>query len=127
MKTQIIKVENGGRYEIESYDGVLNVCLDGNSDVVELNWPKEPPRASQIKVYAEGNVTNINHTGNQVQIPFDNILKDSNIGFVYCPASLIYLCTGTNVPSASDTAAITVPIQEEKPKLMKRFLTAIGF
>lgn len=126
QRDQIIQPENGGRYEIENYDGILSVYLATPADVVELNWPKEPWRASQIRVFAEADIMNISHTGNQVEIAFDNILANSNISFVWCPVGEMYMCTGINAGQALPDV-IPVIVDPPKQPLFKRLLGRIGF
>lgn len=119
MKDQILTPEDGGRYEIESYDGILNLFLSSPADTVELNWPKEPPRASQIRVFAESNIINISHTGGDLEVKFNNIVSGSDISYIWCLISKIYMCTGINGPKVQYQV-------QEKTGIMQKIKQAMG-
>lgn len=125
MKDQIIAPENVGRYEVEAYDGILNVYLSSPADVVEINYPSDPPRASQIRFFSEANIFNISHTGQDLDLKFDSIVAGYNISYVWCSVGKMYMHTGINYQAPKPVLQTLLP--EDKPSLLHRIKSAIGF
>lgn len=120
MKDQIIAPENGGRIEIESYDGILNLFLSAPADILELNWPSNPYRACQIMIHAEAHITNISHTGSDIEVKFNNMVSGSDISYVWCPIGRMFMCTGINGPK------VKYQIQEPKTGIMQKIKQSMG-